>query len=1023
MALEFEEILPYVEGEGDTGKTAREKINRNFTKIEPLANVGTEMQQLRQDVSDDLEQLHDDVEEMVDKTTSLFGYYNCSTAGATAAKTVQATGYELTTGGNIRIKMEHANTAASPVTLQIGNAAAKQLYYNDEPVSSDNTWEDNEVIVVYYDGEKFLATNSLGGETKQVEELKDKIDGFNYTHSYSFANQNDSTYIGRGRLNSDGSIKQEASNSGYLLFKVHYEDGMDNISLSVGMNDGAYYAFCCYDENDNYIEGSGKPFSAVGTEVTVEGAIPPNTSYILVSNRPSVAPTGNGTIVFLKKSLLDEAKSYTDEKIEEVEEGIDDAKSYTDDKVVEIEESISSGKYIEEPFSLEHYTPELGYYIVGAAIVDGMNITPIAQVKPYVQAYFIPVEKIKSFTINNTGSQDMFIAVLDSMPTLVDGATVSFNSEYSSLIKVGAAGTKTVTFNSTARYLYIQATHTTATYLTQFTATYIHETTLSYSEDRSIVLCKAEKLARHILNWHVSSTKWESGQSYIIPVTPGNVYKIVASDRFNANYCYLTDLDNYTSSTPPHYCRDTDYAVVTKGCTALTEVPLDARYLYIAYSRQPKAILYSKNISIEFIRQKAGTNNTIQRNMSGLYNHSWSWWTLPLAQYINNNLFFAFCDSNAYVGVQRLNLDDFTISRRNLFMTTDNVGSPAPDDHNAPCVVKLPDNRLMVAYTGGHNSTTNLYIDISVSASDLFNFRNTIVIPMGGVTSYVQYLYINGLHYLFTRVGGVTWQFIYSQDAETWSEPQRFLLSNDQSDWLVYCLFAKVLNENNIVRFAMYENPEDHNGHYSDVNIRIGYLNFDNGNIYDADGTTVLGEIGTGVPKDSFSVVIAEPSTDGVKQRLFDLADTDINTIEIAYTVFTYNREVHDAEYYVYKGTYNNGTIYDVCFGGKAFWLPKYQGGMKFLDKDTVLLSRCGTDMKDYIEKWKFYEGDDEWKKVDVYWSECIGERPIRNFRPIFADEGNFILWQRGYRNYYNFSDFETTACIYDGKKGVLYVQ
>ena len=40
MALEFEEILPYVEGEGDTGKTAREKINRNFTKIKPIANVG-----------------------------------------------------------------------------------------------------------------------------------------------------------------------------------------------------------------------------------------------------------------------------------------------------------------------------------------------------------------------------------------------------------------------------------------------------------------------------------------------------------------------------------------------------------------------------------------------------------------------------------------------------------------------------------------------------------------------------------------------------------------------------------------------------------------------------------------------------------------------------------------------------------------------------------------------------------------------------------------------------------------------
>ena len=172
--FEFEDILPFVEGEGDTGRTAREKINRNFDKIKPIANVGAEMQQLRQDVSDDLEQLHDDVEEMVDKTTSLFGYYTCSIAGDNPAKTVQATGYELTTGGNIRIKMEHANSAASPVTLQIGNAAAKELYYNGESVSPDNTWEDNEVIVVYYDGTKYIATNSLGGGGS--EDLDERVE-------------------------------------------------------------------------------------------------------------------------------------------------------------------------------------------------------------------------------------------------------------------------------------------------------------------------------------------------------------------------------------------------------------------------------------------------------------------------------------------------------------------------------------------------------------------------------------------------------------------------------------------------------------------------------------------------------------------------------------------------------------------------------------------------------------------------------------------------------------------------------
>ena len=34
----FEEILPYIEGEGDTGKTSREKINRNFDKLKRVGN-------------------------------------------------------------------------------------------------------------------------------------------------------------------------------------------------------------------------------------------------------------------------------------------------------------------------------------------------------------------------------------------------------------------------------------------------------------------------------------------------------------------------------------------------------------------------------------------------------------------------------------------------------------------------------------------------------------------------------------------------------------------------------------------------------------------------------------------------------------------------------------------------------------------------------------------------------------------------------------------------------------------------
>ena len=93
------------------------------------------------------------------------GYYICETAAATAAKTVSASGYMLKQGGNIRIRMSYANTAAN-ATLNIGGTGAKPLYYNDARASASNSWEAEETIVVYYDGTNYIASNAKGGGGK-----------------------------------------------------------------------------------------------------------------------------------------------------------------------------------------------------------------------------------------------------------------------------------------------------------------------------------------------------------------------------------------------------------------------------------------------------------------------------------------------------------------------------------------------------------------------------------------------------------------------------------------------------------------------------------------------------------------------------------------------------------------------------------------------------------------------------------------------------------------------------------------
>lgn len=97
------------------------------------------------------------------------GYFVCDTNADTAAKTIAATGYVLTTGGNIRIKMTNANTADA-VTLNINSTGAKALFYNGVQASSTNSWEAGEIVEVYYDGNRFIASNSQGGGNLIIKE-------------------------------------------------------------------------------------------------------------------------------------------------------------------------------------------------------------------------------------------------------------------------------------------------------------------------------------------------------------------------------------------------------------------------------------------------------------------------------------------------------------------------------------------------------------------------------------------------------------------------------------------------------------------------------------------------------------------------------------------------------------------------------------------------------------------------------------------------------------------------------------
>lgn len=123
---------------GQTGGSETVDLNNYSTKSETSASVANSLAQ----------------------ATARMGY-GVATA-SNNAYSVTIANYTLpTNGGVVRVKMPTAATGAA--TLNITNTGAKTLWYNGKAVSSTNTWEAEEIISVFYDGTKYMASNSQGG--------------------------------------------------------------------------------------------------------------------------------------------------------------------------------------------------------------------------------------------------------------------------------------------------------------------------------------------------------------------------------------------------------------------------------------------------------------------------------------------------------------------------------------------------------------------------------------------------------------------------------------------------------------------------------------------------------------------------------------------------------------------------------------------------------------------------------------------------------------------------------------------
>ena len=399
---------------------------------------------------------------------------------------------------------------------------------------------------------------------------------------------------------------------------------------------------------------------------------------------------------------------------------------------------------------------------------------------------------------------------------------------------------------------------------------------------------------------------------------------------------------------------------------------------------------------------QSGNTDTLERIVfsvhEGAADNQWDPWSWPKTDALFNGdfLYWGTTSSTGYGGIAEFN----TVTKS--FKTYDIKQSRIVDDHNNTCVRAIRDNKLVVGFATGHDQDAILHLRIAIIKQNTIEFYNAGDIEFPGVLSYCQIIEKAGKYYIFTRVRDCKWMYITTEDFMSYSTPKPFI----ESDLQYYIFMADITYESDMVRVAMYSNPE-----YIDDNIRLGYIDFKTGSVYDADATTEISKLGECfIASSNFSVVISNENN-SYNQRLWDLARTTKSEVSIAFTRYkTYN----DGEYYVY----HNGTTAKVCGAGTAYWLPKVQNGVCFTNEEELVVARedNGTD---YIELWK--RKGDTWGFDKCIYKDTRGDSGTnRQIKPIFNDCG-YVIWLNGYHSLDDYYHFKAHAMVYDLNTTALY--
>lgn len=591
--------------------------------------------------------------------------------------------------------------------------------------------------------------------------------------------------------------------------------------------------------------------------------------------------------------------------------------------------------------------------------------------------YIIPVTPSVVYSIEAGSGGDCIIAFLTGNAHTA-GSTPAFSTQngFGARKTITQSTTKKVAAPVDAAYLYVL---TIASGNSRFANLKSFEYGLGQTIDGySIVQSEYLNISGYFIS---ANNVWttDSAGYVLVPIPDefaGRKITLAASSTNNSVYCFLSAPYTTGGSTTPAFVGGSSRVVVSSNRVVSAVIPKGAKWLYL-YNYSPTMF---QSIVVSDIKQETSDKGTIGR----VEDTDFSWWVYPHAittSEKNKRLVFGWVDSMGNIGISVRDMFGGASSR--IILDRANV-----DDHNAPAVIEMTDGRLAVVYSKGHNENADVYCLVSSEAGkfDTFDARTSVTFP--GNTTYAQVFLIGTTYYIFTRVANYDWYFTTTQDFVTFTTPHKLTTTTAQ----YYVKFAKVEGEPNILRMAMYYNPT-----ISGNAIRLGYVDFDSGNVYSGsvDAGNIVGTItGSAISVSDFDVIIP---TSGNQNRLFAVAETGINDVVIAFATFTMGSTTA-SDYHIYE----NGVISDICESGPTFYL--YQGGMYFRDKNTIALSRTDTDT-DHIEIYTKKNG--VWQFDHEVYREKRGTSPtIRNIRPIFDTEGIFLLWQRGIYNDASYTNY-----------------